>query len=494
MNFAKILNDVTLWLFLKNKQSLTIAFYQRVAISRWTQIAEEIDNYSWVLETETTRYEQLKSLLQDVEIYKQDNLFNPMTFHQKFFQYQPLLMDIPLASLKPLSQKEEEIVNSRNKDIESLTARQFRDMYVWLDNELKLASRYINLNDDSSIQLDVNRDYVFADLELMYAGIELLEIIEQILLDFKYRTSLKPNLILNAQNNLSEDSDISFNTSYKSAVAIPFERNLEHIAREYLGSSDKWLELVAINELRPPYVDFQGTKVLLNSNAIGNVFQISSFYQNFLSVGQKIYIGSTRYKKQEAIVINNIQVYGDTMSVTVNKEINKYRKNDVSYIKYYKPHTIQENSFILIPSSIEIDNTKVEYTNQELQRLDEILKRFGSDIHVDENDDWKIIDGDLTLIYGVPAIRQVVNEVLKTPLRDNKWHPNYGIVDSIGSRFISFDQATTLALMIQDSVMKDTRFSDVIVNNIVSQDNSILINMTVYVKGVYKGIALSFIG
>jgi len=494
MNFASILNDVTLWLFLKNNNQLVLASYQKIAISRWTWIVENINTFGWNIETETKRKEQLTHLLKDVESYKKDNQHNPMKYHQKFFQYQPLLMDIPINRLNPLSQKEQEVINNRNKEILALTARQFRDRYNFLDKELKLASRYVNLNNDDTIKVDVSRDYIFQDLELMRAGIELLEIIEQILLDFKHLTGASPNLILNAQNNLEDNSDISFNTSYKSAIAVPFEESLDYIARNYLGSADRWLELVAINELRPPYVDFKGTKVILNSNAVNNTFQINSFYRDFLSVGQKIYIGSSRYKQKQAIVINNIQQFADTISVTANKDISKYKKQDMSYILYYKPHTIQENSFILIPSETVISSTKMEYNSQEIRRLDKTLREFGSDLYVDEADDWKITNNDLTLVYGVPAIKQTINEILKTPLKDNKWHPDYGIVDNIGSKFISFDQATSLALMIQSSAMKDTRFSNVVVNNIVSQNNSILINMTVYVKGLQRGIPLSFIG
>lgn len=489
--FNEILSNTTLWVVLKTGQTKTLAQYQKIAILRWNWMVNNKETLPWENATNTIYKNQIASISKDMDVYKNTN-YNPMTSYKKFLYYQPLLQLISIDSLKPLSQKEIEVIGKIDKDIQELTKEDFQEYLKQLRKEIEKVTKYVGLSSELNKQSNSKiRDHVFSDLEQINAAIELEEVIENIIFDFQDKTS--PNLIQHAIDNLSDDSDVTFNNTYQSAIAVPFERSLNQMAHRYLGTADRWLELVAVNELQPPYIDNIGEKIYLDVNPVGKTLQIPVEFKNKISVNSKIEIGSSKFKKKEAVIVNNISENEMYLVIIVNKDISKYLKKELAYVKLYKPNTVKENDFILIPSTRFVQQEDKQYNKQELQRLDRALRAFGSDFKL-KNDDWVVDNNDVNLTFGIGAVKQAVEEILATVKQDNKWHKTYGISESIGNKYYGFDQATALAVAIKDSVMKDKRFTFAKVNNIAYNDLGITINLTVWIPGISEGIPLSFIG
>jgi len=485
MNFLEIYNNVYRWVILStnSEKSPSIALYPALAIRHWDTIKTFITDDFIADQPEVT-----KKILNSVK----DSNDVIIQKRKEYLVLYDFLKTIPMELL-PLTMYDNSYILQVNKETLLFTDQDFKSMRQDLEGIISFGTKKTNIHANTNQQTndticlaDIN------DLDLLGSLYELIEVIEQIISYIKMTKNLQTNLISYTTEHMESDS-FELQNNYSSAIAVPFEKSIEHMAYKYLGSSDRFFEIIQINRLQPPYIDNTGKQYRLLANATQDSLTLPLELNEVIHVGSKIFVGSARYNKTTPVkVLKKISNCKSLHIITSGTDLQKYTKVDLAYIKIYKPGTVQEDSFILIPTTVDLGVPDITYDTPEYQELDLAMRSFGTDIA--KEDDWVIENGDIKVTGGIPAIRQAVEEVLSTAKSDNKWHPQYGIPDIIGERYMMFEQGVSFALSVRDSILTDRRFSDVIINSIASSGTGIVINIIVYIKGSVNGIPLSFAG
>jgi hypothetical protein len=503
-------NDVNMLIKLASNQSFSLGNIQSIAQARWTWIVanwnstllesfKKIAGGDQVLEAKLKEFERL------VASYNLGNKSNPFDSIANFTTLLPFLEAISLQGLQ-LSPEESNLRNLELDRVSRLDIEDYESMNKYLKNKMANLAQEVGLGDaDASKVMGVStkpkqRSATIEDLDDIQSLQELSFFIDGILYNQKATQKRPPDIIKLSNQLISTNSQVIFDDTFKSYVPIPFEISLEHMALVYLGDRNLWFELGAINNLQPPYVDEQGTKYSLLAPAASNNLVISDTPSPLLAVGVKIGIGSYKVKEESRIIEKVIINDNSSMILFLSgkQDASKFKPSEGAFVRVYAPGTTRTGSFILIPSksTSAISSSIPTPTRDDLKRLDKALLQFGVDIANEESSGDFVFDpsGNFKLAMGLGNVRQTVLNALKTTQGELPFHEKYGVNANIGGQFFgTTDEALIFGTLLRDTLLSDSRFTDVKIAKVSSTGTGIALSIVVSIAGASQPIPLSFI-
>jgi hypothetical protein len=196
--------------------------------------------------------------------------------------------------------------------------------------------------------------------------------------------------------------------SSKILVPVPFGLTIEGIATRYLGSPERWLEIATLNNLRAPYIDENGFKLPLLSNATGRQITVASTEN--LYVGQRVILASISQNMVARRILDIDRLSDVSFLITLDGEPNldDFLLSDAAYLLAYLPGTVNSQQKIFIPSTIELpDDPNIvppSSTSSDplvgLSKVDWLLTDKG-DVAVNSYGDFRLSAGITNLIQAL---------------------------------------------------------------------------------------------
>lgn len=501
--------DLQLYLLVRTGGTPTLSLLPKMAADRWpwfvknkTKITQTFEQYANGDEFLT---KQILSFHDYIESYENGANVNPFSNLNIFAEMSELLDLININSLE-LTAPEISYIDQEKQRASQLTAEDFKAMLKFLRSQRDIAFDYIGLGDPYYDEIrgrkssPKQRDYFVSDLQVINNTIDLENYIEGIILEFKYKKNIAPNLLAFANSKLIESgSEVRVENIYKSYVVVPFEKSLQQMAQDYLGSADRWYELVTVNNLKSPYVDLYGEKVLLLESGSAATLRVPISQQEKFRINSTIKIGSRLVPEEIRRIeqVNDNQDGSATIYLSGNQDLSKLVITHVPYIRVYIPETISDFSFVKIPVSIGAPYGNVpEPTDGELKRLDKALLAFGVDIARDDLTGDLLLDpsGDLKYQFGINNVRQTAKLALDTERGQLPLHLNYGLSNQLGFALQGDTTSTKIASIIEQTLKQDVRFTSVTLKDInISADNKIAMTVYVTIAGSNQLIPLAFV-
>lgn len=500
--------DLGLWLALKTSDPLTLDLLPAVArgryfwiVDNWLKFKDRFTEYANGDQDLEAAYLDFERSVQSTKL---GNNTNVLVYPDKFVMYSPFLYLLTFSEISP-TKDEQDYVRRETARVKDFDISTFRSMIAYLKQQHNLTAAYIGLGDEDAATLrnetvpPEKRTATVADLLTLEQSIELEKFLEGVIVDLKNQSGVSPNLLSIANNNLSDDSSIVIQDAFKSYYSVPFERSLTEMAFKYLGSTERWFELATCNNLKSPYVDLYGEKLMFLSSGSGNAITIQDTRSEWLTLGTKVGIGSIIQKEQTRLVekINDNKDGTLTVFLSGDRDLSLWKTEEKAYARVYYPNTLNEKSMVYIPLEQLSPLTRVPTpASDELRRLESTALSFGVDIQRDGDTGDILLDatGDFKKSYGIANLRQTIRSILATIRGQNQWHENYGIPSNIGDRWLStIDEGQAIAIAIQDAITQDPRIKQCVITDVSTNGNSMNLSLFVVLQNSDVPIPLSFI-
>lgn len=314
---------------------------------------------------------------------------------------------------------------------------------------------------------------------------ELIRSLEEVVLTLNTITATRDFDDSRKQNpleyigGLAQDSGIDFSTSSvsKILVPVPFNLTIEQISARYLGTPERYNEIITLNNLRSPYIDEDGFFYIFLSNGDGRQFNINS--KNNLYVGQKIQLSSNTVSTftRKITAIEKISDTNYLITVDGIDNLSILKTTDGAKIKGYLPGTVNSQNQIYIPSDIPVSAQSRTYDIPFLK--EDPLTGFSKiDWLLDESGDVVINSfGEVALANGTTNLVQALKMKISTQKGSLLSFPRFGLGLTPGVNVSEIDIENVLKDL-RDMVTQDPRFSGVqnIELNILPPEVSISIN------------------
>jgi hypothetical protein len=250
---------------------------------------------------------------------------------------------------------------------------------------------------------------------------------------------------------------------------LNYGESLRTLAYRTMGDSEKWIEIAIANGLKPPYIDEIGESMYIIANAKGNTINISKIDANGIANKEKFYVNqivilqSDTYKNPDQRLVVNIReipISGElVIELDGESDLDKYKKIDNSYVRVYKPNTINSNFYILIPSTEEAPQ-KIKEDPWFLKSKSEDEKRAGIDLLLNSDCDLVFSPlGEISLSYGLDNANQAIKILMNTLQGNLVKYLDYGMPITVGDKNTSQDEIKRqLSEEISRQIGNDSRF------------------------------------
>jgi hypothetical protein len=298
----------------------------------------------------------------------------------------------------------------------------------------------------------------------------------------------------NAENNmayvsgLASDSGILFSVpDSKIQLPVPFGLTVEAIALRYLGDAQRWLEIVTLNNLRAPYIDENGFKLPLLSNATGR--QITVANADNLFVGQRGLVCSGNQSPSARVILNIDKLSASSHLITLDglANLDNYNLANKAYFQAYLPGTVNSQQKIFIPSDATLP-TLPNIVPPASTSSDPLVGLSKVDFLLTESGDLAINSfGDFRLASGITNLIQAVKIKIGTPRGAIGLHQEFGLGIKPGISN-SEVQVQEIYKSISKLIKQDPRFAGLASLQIVLTGPTLTINMGVRIannRGIY---------
>ena len=274
---------------------------------------------------------------------------------------------------------------------------------------------------------------------------------------------------------------LAFNDNVsKFFVPFPLGGSMESLAVQYLGDANRWIEIVAINGLKEPYIDEDGFFYSLTGNGSGQYVTIGQ--SNNLFVGQIINLSSqlqqsAQYKILSIDIVSPTQI---VLQLSGPNDTSIYRIEDGAQIQAYMPDTVNSNMLIAIPSDAPVSTAGAAKPLPGYSDLNGLAKIAQVDFLLNSSGDLVLSSsGDVSLAIGLANLIQVAKMILLTPIGSIATDPTFGNTVSAG---LSTADLTATDIMTQLDAMfaQDPRYAGVLAANVIV--NGPAVSITVVAK------------
>jgi hypothetical protein len=287
---------------------------------------------------------------------------------------------------------------------------------------------------------------------------------------------------------------IQFNQpSSRFYVPMPSDSTLEQLSLAYLGDASRWIEIAAINGLKAPYIDEEGTTILATSSGFGQTMTVTSpdgFY-----IGQSATIKSN-VERAETRLVEKIDVLSEAETVITfsgNPDLNRFKLTDSASILIYAPDTVNSNMLIAIPSSSQRPSFQSLTTDLSKEDLTVISKVSGTDILLNSAGDIATTGtGDLKTVTGIANLVQAAGMKMRTPLGSIVSNPSFGSPLQPGISVAEID-AKRCKQRLSSLFARDPRFSGLQAGSLTISGSVATFNGLVSIEGVSKLLPVSVV-
>jgi len=247
------------------------------------------------------------------------------------------------------------------------------------------------------------------------------------------------------QKPSSQNLQEVYGISWKGLKEVPFEVSLEFMAKKYLGSQDKWYDLVVLNKLRPPYV-FEPIFI----NVLGYNKKSITIKPNQYKFGDSIML-----KKKEYVTMKVDHISSNQDVITFTEDV-PFTGNFSIY--YVAPNTVHESSVIKIPT----ENATPD-----------------AEFYTDIASTWEIKNGNFVKVAGLGFLYQIIDNILLTERGELSFHGNYGVPDLIGRVPANGNIDLEIANTIVSAIKVDPRVQKASVSSITREGTVLRIRFLV---------------
>ncbi len=291
---------------------------------------------------------------------------------------------------------------------------------------------------------------------------------------------------------LADQSGIAFTvTGGKILAPVPFGLTIEGIALRYLGDAQRWLEIATLNNLRDPYIDENGFKLSLLSNATGRQITVSNV--DNLYVGQFVLLMSSTQIPSSRVIVGIDRLSDTSFLLTLDglPDLDNFILADGAYLQAYLPGTVNSQQKIFIPTDLAVPEgfniVPPASTSSDpltgLSKVDWLLNDRG-DLAVNNFGDFRYSSGITNII-----------QALKTKLgtQKGKWliHPEFGLNLTPGIS-IADTSVQKIYNSINDLIAEDPRFQGIESLQVSLDGPTISIGLGVLIAGQTGVFPLTF--
>lgn len=407
-------------------------------------------------------------------------------------QYPMLLSQVPLNSLS-LNTAQQNAVQTELNTVNNFTVQDLKNkrntiltLCTQLSNSFGAGNAYYSTLFNQPPPLHRTQPMTLDEFDILqnlYALVEAYDLLTA-------TNQLDSDQVLSSMqyvNALAATSNIEFAIpNSKIQVPVPFGLNVEQIAQRYLQDSQRWLEIVTLNELREPYIDENGFQYSLLSNANGRNIVIGADQDLF--VGQTIYLNSSTQSPAPRTILDIVPLSQTSFLLTLDglANLDNYTIADAAYIQAYLPGTVNSQNVIFIPSDLQSSSydqisIPASVANVDLVGLSKV------DWLLDPSGDLATTNtGDFRLAAGITNLVQALNIKFGTQLGTALTDPTFGLGVKAG-RSVADITAPDIYKQIVKMVTADKRFSSVDGLQVTLNGPSLGINLLVQLAGI-KGV------
>lgn len=292
---------------------------------------------------------------------------------------------------------------------------------------------------------------------------------------------------------LARRSGIAFTEPKSKFLApFPYQHTLEQVAQLYLGDSERWYEIAALNGLRQPYVDEVGFDLYLMTNGTENQIQIADVSN--LYTGQIVWISSSTVKPEKRRItgIRNVTDGVNVVSLSGDADLEKFVLSSEPKIHAYLPDTVNSQMSIYIPSQDSVDEEDFRVKPiQGVDYFDNLIRVGGISLLLTPNNDIAFLpDGRSQLAVGLTNIVQRARIALSTYKGALMTHPSYGLPIKPGESTADVDAKEVLKA-IRDMFSKDPTFSAITAAYVQKTGPTTRISVNIGIAGSSKIIPIT---
>lgn len=376
----------------------------------------------------------------------------------------------PIGELELPSELREAIENEIEK-ARSLTYQDIGDIRDQLTQFTSLLSQRLGGQDPVYNQVfgidsvDTDKKLTTEDIEFLVTLDDAANALDELVVILRDNLKTDTNDYAKFYGEYARTQGIDFqeNTS-KFYVPFPLGASLESLAVQYLGDQRRWIEIAAINGLKQPYVDEEGSYRKLTSSGSGNSFFVAS--SDSIYIGQVIQIMSdTKIAENRRVVAFDIISEIQTL-VTVSGEADlaKFKLSENAKIRIFAPDTVNSRMLIAIPTTTPVNVPGTIQLNPSERDLTNIAYVAKSDFmlvnYEDGTSDVGFIGSDVAIAEGMQNIVQAANIKLKTQRGELVNDPEFGNPIIVGDSVADFDANTAIS-QLSSLFEQDSRFNRV---------------------------------
>lgn len=330
------------------------------------------------------------------------------------------------------------------------------------------------------------------ETEILAALFEAIQAFD-ILTSTKLFDDSKKENSLEYVGNMANQAGIPFeNSTSKFLVPVPFGLTIEEISARYLETTDRWIEIATLNNLRSPYIDEDGFTYNLLSNATGRQFNVDDSLKQ-LYIGQKIMLSANTIPQFVRRITNIEKISDNNYLVTVDglADLDNLQTSLNAKIIGYLPGTVNSQDQIFIPSSLPSDaDDRIAlppaFDNDRLTKISRI--------------DWLLTDdgdiaingvGDFRIANGLNNLVQALKIKIRTKKGSLMRHPDFGIGINPGISLADVESGA-IAQELTELVVSDSRFSGIERLTIAINGPTMSIDMAVILANNSGVIPISF--